>query len=165
MRALSSPALESLRKMRRIRISQVVLTMAVVLACAGDNLTMATAAVESRSPSQPTPLDSLSTTMAQSGVREYRQVPDSLLWEFIVASDSTAHVGLKRPGAQHGVLNGASDVTDAERREAMRTVLAVPGVVLEHEDSIAPTIRVRIRNRQAIRALRSLPIVSYLEPR
>lgn len=89
---------------------------------------------------------------------------DDSLWQRIADGDGTAVVGLKASGAGRGFYKGKALVTEVERSAVLRSVSAQPGIeILEKLDPL-PAVRLRIASADALRTLRHLPSVDYVEP-
>jgi subtilisin family serine protease len=74
-------------------------------------------------------------------------------------------VGLKAPGQPRGVWKDKVLVNDSQWREAREAILARPGVTLLAADSLLPIITIELDNVAVMQAIRTLPVVDYLEPR
>lgn len=135
-------------------------TFTVVSACGGDNL------VGLENPRQAPPLSvaSLSQVTADTGVRDWNALSTAELWRYLVASDSLAAVGLRAPGQEHGVINGRPMLSEAQWEDGRRAVFAVAGVRAIKADTLLPWVRVKLSDTTALRVLRSLPFVEYVEP-
>src|SRR6185295_16605596 len=88
---------------------------------------------------------------------------DPILWEDLGQS-RLALVGLRAPGSDRGVVNGRVVVRRVEQVRGEAAVLNIPGIEFVSRDKTLPILRVRIRDKDALRTLRSLPHVDYVEP-
>jgi subtilisin family serine protease len=89
---------------------------------------------------------------------------DAALWSLMVPSGGRAVVALKAPGAPRGVWQGEVLMDRGQWRQARQAVLAQRGVRLERVDDLLPTLEVTLADEAALRAVRRLPIVDYVEP-
>jgi hypothetical protein len=89
---------------------------------------------------------------------------DEALWGFVSASDGMVVVGLKAPGANRGVWRGKLLVDRSQWEQAHRAVVSQRGVAFLSADTLLPTIRVKLSGIDALRAVRKLPIVDYVQP-
>lgn len=98
------------------------------------------------------------------GGRNWAHASPEELWREISQTDSTLIVGLTAPGQRRGVRNGEVAISRTEWDEARRAVIHLPGVALVDEDTILPTLRVKVEQLETVRRLNRLPFVDYLEP-
>jgi serine protease len=143
----------------RIPFRAFTLLLVVVAGCSDD---------PTRAPVVPTSL-SLSRaqgipTRAEERPGTLAELSDDELWVHISASGGVAAVGLRAPGAVRGVYRGQILITGSQRSEARRAVLAQRGVELLRADDLLPVLELRLANREALRAIRRLPMVDYVEP-
>ena len=89
---------------------------------------------------------------------------DESLWKAIVATGRVAVVGLKNPGAARGIWQQHILLSPDQWRRAREAVLAAPGITLVSADVHLPLLTVRVADLSALRRLRQLPDVDYLEP-
>lgn len=73
-------------------------------------------------------------------------------------------VGLRAPGSDRGVVRGRAVVSADDQARAEAAALAVRGVSLVSRDRSLPILRVAVRDLDALRKLRRLPHVDYVEP-
>lgn len=98
-------------------------------------------------------------------VTEFDEMSDLDFWEYLAATEvPEVLVGLKAPGQRRGVERGVSVVSDAQRGAGRDAVLAQSGVGFVSEDDRVPTLRVRLSGIDALRRIRRLPFVDYVEP-
>jgi serine protease len=125
----------------------------------------------------PAPLDPTASGVARSAMQpsavptRAEQRPGTLaeasieaLWRHIEAAGGRAAVGLKAPGAARGVYRGEVLLAAAARPQAQSAVLAQRGVTLLSEDALLPVIEVSLADADALRAVRRLGVVDYVEP-
>jgi hypothetical protein len=103
-------------------------------------------------------------TRAQERPGTFADMPDEALWQHVAFSGGRAVVGLKAPGAARGVYRGEVLVTMAEASQARQAVGRHPGVTVIATDDRLPLLDVEIATLDALRKLRGLPIVDYVEP-
>jgi subtilisin family serine protease len=89
---------------------------------------------------------------------------DASLWALLEQSGGRAAIGLKAPGAVRGVWQGRVLVDRPQWRRARQAVLAQRGVRLVAADELLPIIDVDLADVDALRAVRRLPAVDYVEP-
>jgi subtilisin family serine protease len=89
---------------------------------------------------------------------------DDALWQRISASGGVAAVALKAPGAVRGVYRGEVLVGRADWQQGRAAVLNRPGVALVSADDLLPILEVRLADVRALRTIRRLPMVDYVEP-
>jgi subtilase family protein len=107
----------------------------------------------------------LARSLASRGIRRFTQLPDSTLWRFIEATDSTARVGIKSPGASQGFSNrGKWLISRPEFAASYGVVSRLPGVTAIMADTIIPSVELKLRGVEALSALRRLPQVEFVEP-
>lgn len=109
-------------------------------------------------------LDSLALALKQEGVRSFRNLSDSMLWDFVAGADSQAIVGIKDPTAATGVEKGVPVVSTASLLAGIAEITAAEGVELLRRDTLQPWIVVRFAAQTALERIRRLPSVDYLEP-
>jgi len=73
-------------------------------------------------------------------------------------------VGLRHPGRSRGVYRGRILLTENEWRGSLHAVGGQPGVRVVEVDTLLPIVEVEIESVAALRELRLLPQVSYVEP-
>lgn len=115
-------------------------------------------AVQGAAAGQPIP------TRAQERPGTFADMSDDALWPHVRASGGLVTVGLKSPGSPRGVWKGRVLVDAASRSQADRAVLAQKGVTLVKRDELLPTLQVRLDGEAALRAVRKLGFVDYVEP-
>ncbi|HEX8905715.1 MAG TPA: hypothetical protein VF771_12765, partial [Longimicrobiaceae bacterium] len=103
-------------------------------------------------------------TRAQERPGTFVDLSDEALWTHVAAGGGVATVGLKAPGAPRGFYKGQVLVDAPTWSQASRAVLAQPGVTLLQRDELLPTLRVRLESLEALRAVRKLGFVDYVEP-
>lgn len=92
------------------------------------------------------------------------QQADAPLWRAVRAADGLAVVGVKAPGAERGVYRGRLLL---ERRAWMARAAelgARPGIEVLAVDDMLPIVEVRVADAAALKALRRLPWIDYVEP-
>lgn len=103
-------------------------------------------------------------TYAEERPGTFADMPDESLWEHVAYSGRVAVVGLRKPGANRGVYKGRILVDRASWMNARQAVVTQRGVELIFADTLLPTVRVKLDDIDALRAVRKLPFVSYVEP-
>lgn len=93
----------------------------------------------------------------------WRARSDSALWAAIEPG-GIAIVGLRTPGRDRGVERGKVTISEAEQLRARGRFTAIEGLTILERDTLLPILRVAIRDRRALAALRRLPHVDYVEP-
>lgn len=101
---------------------------------------------------------------SDTGIRDWNLLPDSILWRYIVESDSTATVGIKAPGSLKGFDKGRVLVSPESWTGAKAAIAAISGVRVVKSDTLIPWSRVRLSSPQTLATLRALPFVQYVEP-
>ena len=144
------------------RTGPLALAALMGLAACSDQQPTAPAATDpalSRGPDgQPIP------TRAQERPGTFVEMSDDALWPHVAAGGGVVTVGLKTPGAPRGVYKGRVLVDRATWSQAERAVLAQKGVELRRRDELLPTLELRLANAEALRAVRKLGFVDYVEP-
>lgn len=103
-------------------------------------------------------------TRAEERPGTFVERTDAELWGHISSSGGVAVVGLKAPGAPRGVYQGKVLVDRAQWSNARQAVLAQKGVTVLRVDDLLPTLQVRLADAEALRAVRKLGVVDYVEP-
>lgn len=96
---------------------------------------------------------------------EWIQMADSELWAHLVEQDSVARVGFKAPGSARGVWRGSILVQPSLKSDAIRSLRYIPGLELLAIDTLLPRADVKVQTIEALRVLRRLGFVDYVEPR
>jgi subtilisin family serine protease len=89
---------------------------------------------------------------------------DEALWQRISGSGGVAAVGLKAPGTARGVYRGEVLIGRGDWQNARAALLNRPGITLVSADDLLPILEVRVADLRALRAIRRLPMVDYVEP-
>ncbi|HEX6068922.1 MAG TPA: S8/S53 family peptidase [Longimicrobiaceae bacterium] len=103
-------------------------------------------------------------TRAEERPGTFADMADLELWDHVAFSDGVALVGLKMPGAARGVYRGEILIDRLSTSQARMAVANQPGIRLLVSDDLLPISEVRIESLEALRALRRLPMVDYVEP-
>jgi len=103
-------------------------------------------------------------TRSQQRAGTLVELSDEALWRYVEAAGGRAAVGLKAPGKVRGVWRGQLLLDRGQWVQARNAVLAQPGVSLLRVDDLLPTVEVRLESREALAAVRRLPVVDYVEP-
>ena len=103
-------------------------------------------------------------TRAEERPGTFADMADLELWDHVAFSDGVAIVGLKMPGAARGVYRGEILIDRLTTSQARMAVANQPGIRLLVSDDLLPISEVRIESLEALRALRQLPMVDYVEP-
>jgi hypothetical protein len=101
-------------------------------------------------------------TMAEGGT--WATMDDDELWSHLVLSEHLAHLGIKKPGTVRGFYRGRALLSGHEQEAIRRSVASLEGVTLIKIDSILPVLQVRITGTAALKQIRNMPYVDYLEP-
>ena len=102
-------------------------------------------------------------TSTTDGRSYWRGLSDSAVW-MALGPTRIANVGIRSPAADRGVERGKVVVSRSEKVAGETAVIGQPGVTLIDRDARLPIVRVRILDIDALRRLRRLPHVDYLEP-
>ncbi|MEW5926961.1 MAG: hypothetical protein AB1941_05730 [Gemmatimonadota bacterium] len=103
-------------------------------------------------------------TRADESPRNSVHTTDTRLWELLDHGANTALVGLKAAGRPRGVWRAKQLMTTAEREGSRRAVLSLPGIAFVRDLPPLPVLELRIADSTALRRLRQLPYVDYVEP-
>jgi subtilisin family serine protease len=103
-------------------------------------------------------------TRAQQHPGTFLDASDDALWPVVQASGGRVAIGLKAPGAARGVWHGKVLVDGEQRATGLAAVLAQRGVTLVKEDGLLPMVEVDLASFEAMKAVRKLPFIDYLEP-
>jgi subtilisin family serine protease len=103
-------------------------------------------------------------TRAEERPGTFIELSDAALWQLLQPSGGRAVVGLKAPGAVRGVWQGEVLIGRGEMRNARQAVAGQRGVTVERADDLLPIVDVVLADEAALRAIRKLPIVDYVEP-
>ncbi len=103
-------------------------------------------------------------TRAEERPGTFADMSDADLWEHIRFSEGRAVIGLKAPGSARGVYRGEILISGAEKNQARQAVMNHSGVRVHSVDDLLPMTEVTIQSLDALRKLRRLPIVDYVEP-
>ncbi|HEX8242600.1 MAG TPA: S8/S53 family peptidase [Longimicrobium sp.] len=103
-------------------------------------------------------------TRAQERPGTFADMADDALWTHVAAGGGVVTVGLKAPGAPRGFYKGKVLVDAPTWSQASHAVLAQQGVTLLQRDDLLPTLKVRLESADALRAVRRLGFVDYVEP-
>lgn len=101
---------------------------------------------------------------AVNGIMGFEDLSSTELLSVGQQGDSIFSLGIKRPGERRGFWKGRSLVDKQGMTGAARSVAGMQGVSVVFVDTILPLLRVKIADTVAIRRLRALPFVDYLEP-
>lgn len=147
---------------RRSRIA-LLLPLLALAACTDEPTSLVT-----------TPAVPSSLVLAQSSGRvptyseerpgTFVDMPDEALWKHIAYADSTAVVGLRKPGLKRGAYKGRVLMDRTQWVQSRRAVMERVGVELISADTLLPTIKVKFRNFEAFLPVRRLPSTDYIEP-
>lgn len=102
--------------------------------------------------------------LPDTGIKNWNALSTADLWRYLVASDTLAAVGLRAPGQARGFKDGHVLLTSREWDDAKAAVFAVAGARPVKADTLIPWVRVKLRDTTALRTLRNLPFVQYVEP-
>ncbi len=86
------------------------------------------------------------------------------LWQLLDGGANTAFVGLKAPGRARGMWRAQRLFSRAEEEISRNAVISLPGVTLVRHLPPLPLVELRIADTMALRKLRQLPFVDYVEP-
>lgn len=103
-------------------------------------------------------------TRAEENPSGWASETDEELWELISSRGAVAVVGLRTPGSPRGSWQGKLLLSRAEFVGGRRAVSATHDVTLLAEDSLVAAVMVKLGNIEALRQLRRLPFVDYVEP-
>lgn len=92
------------------------------------------------------------------------EATDEQLWSYAAASGGQVTIGLKAPGAPRGIWRGKILMDRPEWLRSRNALVAQQGVTLVAVDDLLPSVQVRLASLAALRAVRNLPIVDYVEP-
>jgi subtilisin family serine protease len=146
------------------RITPALLAVLLLGACAdlsspggppGADAAAGIVAVASAEPVPPRRLDRAGTWLDRT---------DPALWQAVQASGGLAVVGIKGPTAERGVYRGRLLLEPREWRSRAVELAARRGVEVLAVDEMLPIVDVRVSGEAALRALRRLPWVDYVEP-
>ena len=107
---------------------------------------------------------SVAASQAPPRVDPWQAVSSHALWEHVVRYDTTLTVGIRRPGAARGVLDGRWLIARDEWNRAVAALRGVAGAELVQQDTLQPMVRIRPAGAEAIERIRRLPFVDYVEP-
>ena len=149
--------------MARIPRSAALVLLAVALAACADDPTRTLppepgAASLSAAPQQDVP----SRREERPGTS--LDLSDAELWSHVAAGGRVAAVGLKAPGRSRGVYRDQILLSRSQWIQARNAVLGQRGVQLRLADDLLPVVEVRLADLDALRAVRRLPMVDYVEP-
>lgn len=100
----------------------------------------------------------------RTGVRDWNALTDSVLWTYLVESDTVATVGLRSPGQEKGYDKGKLLITLLDWSHGVASVRAVPGARFIKADTLIPWVRVKLQSIESLALVRALPQVQYVEP-
>jgi subtilisin family serine protease len=103
-------------------------------------------------------------TRAQERPGTFADAGDEVVWRNVAMGGGRAVVGLKAPGAARGFWRGRVLVDAPTQARGRAAVLAQKGVSLVRADELLPTLEVRLESIDALRAVRRLGMVDYVEP-
>ncbi|MFL5386027.1 MAG: S8/S53 family peptidase [Longimicrobiaceae bacterium] len=142
----------------RFTAPTVLAALLALAACSDDSTAPMTPPSAVRAGAGPIP------TRAQERPGTFADMPDDALWPHVAASEGVVTVGLRAAGAPRGVWKGQVLIGAQARGEAQRAVLAQRGVTLLGSDDLLPRVKVRLDGPEALRAVRRLGVVDYVEP-
>jgi subtilisin family serine protease len=93
----------------------------------------------------------------------WRAKTDEALWND-VARGGIAIVGLRAPGKERGVEQGQVVISESEQLRAVALIDNLPGLAVLERDRRLPIVRVRVSELSALKSLRRLPHIDYIEP-
>jgi subtilisin family serine protease len=82
----------------------------------------------------------------------------------VVLADSLVDVGLRMPGAQYGLSQGRVLVSRQHRDGFSAAIRTDPALTVISVDTLLPIVRIKLGDASALKRLRALPFVSYVEP-
>jgi subtilisin family serine protease len=95
----------------------------------------------------------------------WSDLSDSALWNVVAAMDSMVAVGLKAPGAAHGVVRGRPVIARALWRASIGSLRGDPEARITGADSShLPVVHLKLNGVRALTRLRALPFVDFVEP-
>lgn len=94
-----------------------------------------------------------------AGIRYWPEQSDSVLWQRLLATDTTLAIGLKQPGSERGYDRGRLVLRREQWRGAITAVLAgrESAVVVSIDSTHLPVMRLHIPSIQALSRIRRLP--------
>ncbi len=101
---------------------------------------------------------------ASESPRGSANLSDSQLWDLILRADNRALVGLKAPGRMRGVWRNQLLLSRSEWDQGRRAVQALPGITFVRDLPPLPIVELHIADTTALRQLRHLPFVDYVDP-
>lgn len=113
---------------------------------------------EKRAPTDTVP------TRSQDRSGGFVDMADDTLWGYVAESRGLVVVGLKAPGKNRGVWRGKLQLDRSQWARARHAVTSQQGVTFVSADTLLPTIRVTLADIEALRAVRKLPVVDYVQP-
>ncbi len=99
-----------------------------------------------------------------SSLRYWGRVSDADLWAEAAGRDTVFVVGIKSAGQARGVWQGRWMITPTEFAASVTTLGQTAGVGLVMADTLLPWVAAKIASVEAVRRVRALPFVDYLEP-
>jgi len=95
----------------------------------------------------------------------WNDVSDEMMWEYIARADTQVTVGIKDPTAARGLERGQPTASLAQRIDAFDQLQRNVQLRMVFADSThIPIARLRPRTLEALRVLRRLPFVDFVEP-
>jgi hypothetical protein len=104
------------------------------------------------------------STRADESPHNSVHINDARLWQLLDGGANTAFVGFKAPGKARGMWRAQRLMTRAEEEISRNAVISLPGVTLVRHLPPLPLVELRIADTTALRKLRQLPFVDYVEP-
>jgi subtilisin family serine protease len=101
---------------------------------------------------------------SQDRLGGFVDMADDTLWDHVTASGGLVVVGLKAPWASRGIWRGKILVEHSQWEQAHHAVVSQRGVLFVSADTLLPTLRVKLVDIYALRAVRRLPTVDYVQP-
>ncbi len=116
------------------------------------------------SPDTSNPKFSASTALQETAESRLAK-SDTALWHSIKETDGIIVVGLKAAGTKKGMVRGRANISQNEWKTAAREVMREKEADIVSADTLRiPSVTIKPASIDAIRRIRSLPNVEYVEP-
>lgn len=96
--------------------------------------------------------------------RRFRDFSDEALWKSIVQADSVADIGLKAENLEKGLMAGVVRISRLQREFARSAIDSIAGTLVIESDTLLPVVRLKIESVEALKSLRRLKWIEYVEP-
>ena len=164
LRAITRPSTSTFMKNHTRSVLGATVFAVLVAGCA-DNSEMITAPVpRSNTVTVTTDAQGVPDRLSEQNAPSYLGMTDQELFSKGERSNNVFFVGLKTPGRTRGYYKGLLLIDKQSQSSLTKQIGTIPEVEVIGLDSLLPIARLKIASSDAVRTLRGLPFVDYVEP-